>query len=158
MAFSMQATVHLAATKSQVWMGLNDQEVLAACIPGCKSLEKKGATSFAAVVQMKIGPITANFKGSVELTDLDPPNSYRIQGQGDAGLAGSARGGALVSLKETPDGCTLTYAVDAAISGKIAQLGSRLIDGVAKKLADQFFGNFVAFVTRDKTAAATSVA
>jgi uncharacterized protein len=98
---------------------------------------------------MKIGPVSATFKGKVQLLDLDPPNGYRIEGEGQGGIAGFAKGGADVALADIPEGTRMTYAVEAQVGGKIAQLGSRLIDGVAKKLADQFFTRFAAAVRGD---------
>lgn len=145
MAMTMKGEVALPASKETVWAKLNDPEVLKACIPGCQSLEKNGDTSFSAVVKLKVGPVGATFKGSVDLTDLDPPNGYKISGQGEGGVAGFAKGGAQVRLLDPPEGetgCVLAYDVEANVGGKIAQLGARLIDGVAKKTADQFFSNF----------------
>ena len=145
MAMTMKGAVALPADRETVWAKLNDPEVLKACIPGCQSLDKTSDTSFSAVVKLKVGPVGATFKGNVELTDLDPPNSYKISGQGEGGVAGFAKGGARVELTDPPEGeqgCTLNYDVEANVGGKIAQLGARLIDGVAKKTADQFFTNF----------------
>ncbi len=145
MAMTMTGEVALPATRETVWVKLNDPAVLKACIPGCEILDKTSETGFSAVVKLKIGPVSATFKGSVELSDLDPPNGYRISGQGEGGVAGFAKGGATVHLTDAPDGaegCVLSYNVEANVGGKIAQLGARLIDGVAKKTADQFFNNF----------------
>jgi hypothetical protein len=134
--------VTLPADRPRVWAMLNDPEVLKAAIPGCQSLEKTSETSFSAVVKIKIGPVGASFKGKVQLSDIDPPNGYTIGGEGEGGIAGFANGGATVQLSDAPEGGTLLkYDVQANVGGKIAQLGSRLIDGVAKKLADQFFAN-----------------
>jgi carbon monoxide dehydrogenase subunit G len=143
MAMTMKGEVALSADKQTVWAKLNDPEVLKACIPGCQTLDKTGENGFSAVVKVKVGPVSATFKGSVELTDLDPPNGYRISGQGEGGIAGFAKGGAKVSLADAEGGGTLlSYDVEANVGGKIAQLGARLIDGVAKKNADQFFASF----------------
>ncbi len=142
MAMKMQGAVELPASREAVWAKLNDPEVLKACIPGCQSLEMTSATSFQAVVKVKIGPVSATFRGKVNLSDLDPPNGYRISGEGEGGIAGFAKGGATVALAEAGAGTKLSYDVDAQIGGKLAQLGSRLIDGVAKKLADEFFVKF----------------
>lgn len=143
MAMTMQGEVSLPAEKSVVWAALNDAESLKACIGGCQSLEKTSDTSFAAVVKLKIGPVSATFKGAVQLTEMDPPNGYHIIGEGEGGIAGFAKGGAVVKLTDIDGGGTLlTYNVEANVGGKIAQLGSRLIDGVAKKQADDFFQNF----------------
>jgi carbon monoxide dehydrogenase subunit G len=143
MAMTMTGEVVLPADKQTVWEKLNDPEVLKACIPGCQALEKTSDTSFVATAKIKVGPVSATFKGAVNLTDMDPPNGYRISGQGEGGVAGFAKGGANVSLSEVPEGGTkLSYDVEANIGGKLAQLGARLIDGVAKKMADEFFKNF----------------
>lgn len=146
MAMTMKGEVTLPADKQVVWVKLNDPEVLKACIPGCQSLEKTSDTSFAAVAKIKVGPVSATFKGAVDLTEIDPPNGYRISGSGDGGVAGFAKGGARVALTDAPGGCVLSYDVEANVGGKLAQLGGRLIDGVAKKMADQFFSNFAAAV------------
>src|SRR5690606_18105414 len=121
----------------------NDPEVLAASIPGCESLEKKSDTELVAVVTLKIGPIKAKFQGAVELKNLKPPHSYTIQGEGKGGIAGFAKGGADVTLKEDgADATILTYTAKADVGGKMAQLGSRLINSTSKKLAGQFFDTF----------------
>lgn len=145
MAMTMKGEVTLHADRNTVWAKLNDPEALKAAIPGCQDLEKIGDTAFRATVKLKVGPVSATFKGSVELTDIDPPNGYRIVGQGEGGIAGFAKGGARVRLHDIPDSpesCKLEYEVEAEVGGKIAQLGSRLINGVASKTADQFFSNF----------------
>jgi carbon monoxide dehydrogenase subunit G len=145
MAMTMTGSTTLPADRAKVWAMLNDPAVLKACIPGCQSLEKTSETSFAAVAKVKIGPVSATFKGAVQLSDLDPPNGYTISGEGEGGIAGFAKGGAKVRLtdaEDAPGSTVLTYDVQANVGGKIAQLGSRLIDGVAKKMADQFFANF----------------
>ena len=145
MAMTMKGEVALPADKETVWAKLNDPEIQKACIPGCQTLDKTGENGFTAVVKLKVGPVGATFKGSVELTDLDPPNGYRISGQGEGGVAGFAKGGATVRLLDPAEGetgCILSYDVEANVGGKIAQLGARLIDGVAKKTADQFFTAF----------------
>jgi carbon monoxide dehydrogenase subunit G len=147
MAMTMKGEVSLPAARQTVWEKLNDPEVLKACIPGCQTLERTENGGFSAVVKLKVGPVSATFKGNVELTDLDPPNGYRIQGQGEGGIAGFAKGGAQVTLTDAEGGGTLlSYDVEANVGGKIAQLGARLIDGVAKKNADQFFATFAEIV------------
>lgn len=146
MAMTMTGEVTLPADRPKVWAMLNDAEVLKACIPGCQSLEKTSDTSFVAVAKVKIGPVGASFKGEVQLSDIDPPNGYTISGKGEGGIAGFANGGAKVQLSDAPEGTLLKYDVTANVGGKIAQMGSRLIDGVAKKMADQFFSNFAAAV------------
>jgi carbon monoxide dehydrogenase subunit G len=142
MAMKMSGEVVLAADKSTVWTRLNDAETLKASIPGCESLEKLSDTEMQAVAKIKIGPVSARFKGKINLSDVDAPNSYRISGQGDGGIAGFAKGGANVRLADGDGGTRLSYDVDAQVGGKIAQLGGRLIDSTAKKLADEFFANF----------------
>jgi uncharacterized protein len=146
MAMIMDGQVQLPASREAVWAKLNDPEVLKVCIPGCESLEKLSDVEFQAVAVTKIGPVKARFKGKVKLTDLDAPNSYRISGEGDGGVAGFAKGGANVALSEQDGGTLLAYHVEAQIGGKLAQLGQRLVNGVAKKLADQFFEKFAAAV------------
>jgi carbon monoxide dehydrogenase subunit G len=144
MAMTMTGEVTLPAERPKVWALLNDPEKLKSAIPGCQSLEKTGENGFTAVVKMKIGPVSATFKGKVELSDIVPLVGYTIKGEGEGGIAGFAKGGAKVSLVDAPDGTLLRYEVEATVGGKIAQLGSRLIDGVAKNMADKFFANFVA--------------
>jgi carbon monoxide dehydrogenase subunit G len=146
MAMTMTGEVQLPASRETVWAKLNDPETLKACIPGCEELNQLSDTEFEAVAVNKIGPVKAKFKGKVTLSDLDPPNGYKISGQGDGGVAGFAKGGATVALTDKDGGTLLTYNVEAQIGGKLAQLGQRLINGAAKKLADQFFENFAAAV------------
>lgn len=148
MAMTMNGEVLLPAAKDVVWAKLNDPEVLKACIPGCDQLNKDDETHFSAVVKIKLGPVKATFRGKVELVDLDPPNGYRIQGEGEGGIAGFAKGGAKVALSEAEAGQTLLrYDVEAQVGGKLMQLGARLIDSVSKKLADEFFANFAKAVS-----------
>jgi carbon monoxide dehydrogenase subunit G len=132
----------IPAPREKVWEALNDPEVLKASIPGCESLEKLSPTEMAAIAAVKIGPIAARFNGRVHLSDIDPPNAYRISGEGQGGVAGFAKGGANVRLKDEAGLTLLTYAVQAQVGGKIAQLGARLIDASAKQMADQFFDRF----------------
>jgi carbon monoxide dehydrogenase subunit G len=136
----------IAAPREKVFAALNDQAVLQACIPGCESLEKTSDTEMKAKVRMRIGPVSASFSGKVTLSDIDPPNGYRISGEGQGGAAGFAKGGAVVTLREDAGETLLNYNVDAQVGGKIAQVGARLIDGTAKKLADEFFGKFATMV------------
>lgn len=138
----MSGTRELAAPQAEVWQKLNDVDVLKRCIPGCESLERTGANDLKATVAVKIGPVSARFNGAVTLSDLDPPNGYRISGSGSGGVAGSAKGGANVRLKPLGTGTELSYEADADVSGKIAQLGGRLIDATASSLANQFFDRF----------------
>jgi uncharacterized protein len=143
MAMTMRGEVQLGASREAVWAKLNDPEVLKACIPGCEELERTEDNSgFRAAAKMKVGPVSARFKGKVALSDLDPPNGYKISGEGEGGVAGFAKGGATVALAEKDGGTLLTYDVEAQIGGKLAQLGQRLVNGAAKKLADEFFANF----------------
>ncbi len=132
----------IAAPRDKVFAALNDAAVLQACIPGCESLEKLSETEMTAKVRLRIGPVSAAFSGKVTLSDLDPPNGYKISGEGQGGVAGFAKGGAAVKLAEEGGETVLTYDVDAQVGGKIAQVGARLIQGTARKLADQFFGKF----------------
>jgi uncharacterized protein len=143
MALVIEGEETIAAPIAKVWAGLNDAEVLKACIPGCQSLEKKSDTDMAATVVLKIGPIKATFAGEVTLKNLKPPHSYTIAGEGKGGIAGFAKGGADVTLTETgPNETVLKYAAKADVGGKIAQLGSRLISSTSKKLAGEFFSSF----------------
>ena len=137
----------IPASRETVWAALNDPDMLKACIPGCEELEKRSHTEFLARVATRIGPVSARFSGRVTLTELDPPNGYRISGEGEGGVAGFAKGGAVVKLEEVVGGTKLSYDVEAQIGGKLAQLGGRLVNGVAKKMADEFFANFAKAVT-----------
>jgi carbon monoxide dehydrogenase subunit G len=142
MAMVMTGEQQLAAPREKVWAMLNDPAVLKTCIPGCESLETIGENEFQAIATNRIGPVKARFKGKVRLSDMDPPNGYRISGEGDGGIAGFAKGGATVKLTPKDGGTLLTYNVEAQIGGKLAQLGQRLVNGAAKKLADDFFAKF----------------
>jgi uncharacterized protein len=146
MAMTMNGEVQLAAPRDVVWAKLNDAEVLKQCIPGCEELNKTSDTEFNAVATIKIGPVKARFKGRVQLSDMDPPNGYKISGEGEGGVAGFAKGGAVVKLSDKDGGTLLRYDVESQIGGKLAQLGQRLVQGTAKKLADDFFNKFVAAV------------
>jgi uncharacterized protein len=149
----MSDSQRIPASKEKVWAALNDPAVLKQCIPGCQSLEMSSPTEMTATVVIRIGPVKATFGGKVTLSDLDPPNSYRIMGEGAGGVAGFAKGGATVKLtSESADVTMLQYDVDAQIGGKLAQLGGRLIDSTAKKLAGEFFAAFA-----DAVAAAQAV-
>ena len=137
MAVTMAGQETLPAARPEVWALLNDPAVLKTCIPGCESLEKTGENGYAAVAKVKIGPVAATFRGKVQLSDITPNVGYTIAGEGEGGVAGFAKGAAKVSLADTSGGGTLLrYDVEAQVGGKIAQLGSRLIDGVAKSMAD----------------------
>jgi len=133
----------IAAPRQHVWDALNDPDVLKQCIPGCQTVEKTSPASFSAVVVAKVGPVKAKFTGEVTLSELNPPNSYKISGEGKGGAAGFAKGGAEVSLKDAEGGgTTLNYMVNAQVGGKLAQIGSRLIDSTSKKMAGEFFKTF----------------
>lgn len=139
----MTDSQRIAAPREKVWEALNDPDVLKAAIPGCEELIKHSDTELEAKVKLKVGPVKATFGGKVTLNDLDPPNGYTIEGEGSGGVAGFARGGAKVRLEE--DGAEATilhYEVDAKVGGKLAQLGARLIDSTAKRLAGEFFSAF----------------
>ena len=137
----------ILAPKDQVWAALNDPQILQRCIPGCQSLEMTSPTEMAATVVIKIGPVKATFGGKVTLSDLDPPNGYRITGEGSGGVAGFAKGGARVRLEAgSAEVTVLHYEVDVEIGGKLAQLGARLIDSTARKLAGEFFSAFGAAI------------
>src|SRR5271166_229585 len=132
----------IEAPRQTVWQALNDPVVLKASIPGCETLEKLSDTDMKATAAVKIGPIAARFSGTVHLSDLDPPNSYTIGGEGQGGVAGFAKGGAKVRLEDAGQATLLRYEVHAQVGGKIAQLGARLIDAAAKQMADAFFDRF----------------
>lgn len=135
-------TRHIKADPAHVWAAILDPVVLQACIPGCKSMEGSTAEGYTAVVVQKVGPVSATFTGVVTLSDIVEGKSLRISGEGKGGPAGHAKGGADVTLEAQDGGTILTYAVKANVGGKLAQLGSRIIDGFAKKLADEFFTRF----------------
>ena len=150
----MTGTRRIPAPRQRVWEALNDPVILKASIPGCESLEKLSDTEMKATAAIKIGPISARFTGKVQLTDLDPPNSYNIGGEGQGGVAGFAKGGANVRLSDEAQGITLlSYDVKAQVGGKIAQLGARLIDASAKQMADAFFDRFTAQVATPEAVA-----
>jgi carbon monoxide dehydrogenase subunit G len=141
----MHATRTIAADRNAVWAALNDPEVLKACIPGCSELTGSPEAGFEATVTQKVGPVKATFKGAVTLTDVVPGTSYTISGEGKGGVAGFAKGAAQVALSDAEGGGTnLHYDVEAKVGGKLAQLGSRLVDSFAQKMADQFFERFQA--------------
>jgi uncharacterized protein len=146
MAMNMNGQVQLSASPKTVWDKLIDPDVLKSCIPGGEQFDRISENEFQAVATVKVGPVKARWKGKVRLSDLDPPNSYRISGEGEGGAAGFAKGGAKVSLAEKDGGTVLTYDVEAQIGGKLAQLGQRLINSAAKKTADDFFERFAAAV------------
>lgn len=139
----LHASRHIAADRQAVWAALNDPQVLKACIPGCEELTGTPEEGFEATVKQKVGPVRATFKGGVTLSDVVPGEGYTIAGEGKGGVAGFAKGAAKVHLADHAEGGTeLTYDVEAKVGGKIAQLGSRLVDSFATKMADQFFERF----------------
>ncbi|WP_114286824.1 CoxG family protein [Candidatus Halocynthiibacter alkanivorans] len=140
----LDGTYTLDASPQQVWDALFDRDVLEKSIPGCTELLQISPTTFSAVVKLKIGPVSAKFKGDVELSDIVPLKSCTLAGKGNGGIAGFAKGSARITLEETPEGTTLTYTAEAAIGGKIAALGSRLVKAASRKLADEFFSKFSA--------------
>jgi carbon monoxide dehydrogenase subunit G len=154
----MTGEFRIPASRQRVWEGLNDPQVLKQCIPGCQTIEKVSDTEFAAKVLAQVGPVKANFAGKVTLSDLDPPQSYTIAGEGSGGVAGFAKGSAKVNLAEDGGATVLNYVVQAHVGGKLAQIGSRLIDSVARKMAENFFSRFVAAVAPEQAAAATVAA
>lgn len=154
----MSGEYKINASREKVWAALNDPEILKQSIPGCEQIDQQSETEMTAQVTAKVGPVKAKFSGAVQLTDLDPPKSYRISGEGKGGAAGFAKGGANVMLEEDGDGTLLKYEVDAQVGGKLAQLGARLIDGTAKKMASQFFENFAAAVESGNESASETAA
>lgn len=147
----------VAAPREKVFAALNDVSVLKSCIPGCESLEKTSDNEMTAKVRLRIGPVSASFTGKVTLSDIDPPNGYKISGEGQGGVAGFAKGGAVVTLREDGADTILNYDVDAQVGGKIAQVGARLITGTARKLADEFFGKFANTINDPSPAAVAGI-
>jgi carbon monoxide dehydrogenase subunit G len=143
----MTGEQRIPAPKQVVWDALNDVDALKASIPGCEEVEKKSDTEFSAKVKLAVGPVKARFNGEVTLSDIDPPNGYTLSGQGSGGAAGFGKGEAKVTLHEDGGETVITYTAHATVGGKLAQIGQRLIDATAKKLAGQFFENFAAYVT-----------
>jgi carbon monoxide dehydrogenase subunit G len=139
----------IPASQQTVWEALNDADMLRACLPGCETLEKVSDTEMTAKITTKIGPVKATFTGDVTLSDLNPPNGYKLSGEGQGGAAGFASGSASVNLSEQDGGTLLRYEVEARVGGKLAQIGSRLIDSVTKKLAAQFFTSLVEKLSPD---------
>jgi len=150
----MSGSQIIQAPRKAVWKGLNNPKVLQQSIPGCESIEASSPTQMSAKVVLKIGPVKAAFKGSVTLSDIKAPESYRISGKGEGGFAGFASGGATVKLTaNSPSETLMEYDVDAQVGGKIAMLGSRLVDSTAQSIANQFFDKFAAMVKKDAAAA-----
>ena len=154
----MTGEYRIPAPRETVWRALNDPEVLKRSIPGCEDLQKTSDTEMTAKVAAKVGPVSAKFSGKVTLSDINPPVSYKISGEGQGGVAGFAKGGAEVKLEEEGAETVLRYKATAQVGGKLAQIGSRLIDSTAKKMADQFFGKFVQEVSAAQPAAAAPAA
>jgi uncharacterized protein len=154
----MKGEYRIPAPREKVWEALNDPEVLKACIPGCESLEMTSPTQMSAAVTAKVGPVKAKFKGEVTLENLNPPEGYSIVGEGKGGVAGFAKGGADVHLEADGDETILTYEAKAQVGGKLAQLGSRLIDSTARKMAEDFFGKFSAMVGGEDAAGTDGMA
>ena len=142
MTMELDGTQILRAPRMAVWRALNDPEVLKACIPGCRELSGSPHDGFEATVTQKVGPVRATFKGSIELSEVNEPESYTISGQGKGGAAGFAKGSAKVRLVEVEGGTELGYEVEARVGGKLAQIGSRIVSGVARKLTKEFFERF----------------
>ena len=147
----LRGSTLISASQARVWDALNDPQVLKDCIPGCESMTQTEDNTYDAVAMAKLGPVKAKFSGRIILSDIDPPNSYRISGEGSGGSAGFAKGGAQVQLSPEGENTLLSYNVDATVGGKIAQVGQRLIDSAAKKMADDFFENFNRRVSTDQT-------
>ena len=144
----LSGTYQINLEKQKVWEALNDPEILKKAIPGCEEFKKNSETEFTATATNKIGPFNASFTGDIELKDLNPPNSYKITGSGNSPV-GFANGEAIVTLEDFDGGTKLNYVVEANVGGKIAQVGSRLIDMTAKKMADIFFGKFSELISSE---------
>lgn len=138
----MQGSRPLAVTQQQAWEALNDPEVLKVCIPGCEKIEATGENQYAVTNAIKVGPVSARFNGKIALAEINPPSSYTLSFEGNGGAAGFGKGTAKVTLAPLESGCELGYTVHATVGGKIAQVGQRLIDGVAKSMAEDFFKRF----------------
>ncbi len=149
----MSDEIRIEASRERVFAALNDPEILRQAIPGCEQLERISETELTATVQAKVGPVKARFQGAVELSDINPPESYTISGKGKGGAAGFAEGTARVTLRDDDGGTILAYQVEANVGGKLAQIGARLIEGTSKKLAGEFFEAFAALVQADTVTA-----
>jgi carbon monoxide dehydrogenase subunit G len=149
----MTGEYRIPAPRQKVWDALNDPEILKQAIPGCETITKHSDTEMSATVRAKVGPVSARFGGKVTISDRDPPNSYKIMGEGTGGPAGFAKGGATVKLTDDGDSTKLAYTVEANVGGKLAQIGSRLIDATARQMADNFFSKFATIVASSAAAA-----
>jgi carbon monoxide dehydrogenase subunit G len=147
----------IPAPQRAVWDALNDPQMLKACVPGCESIERSGDNEYQVLMVARVGPVSAKFKGRLALSDIQPPNSYSISFEGQGGAAGFAKGGAQVRLTPDGDGTRLGYDVKASVGGKLAQIGSRLVDAAAKKVADDFFKNFNQKVAAAQTEGDTTI-
>ena len=154
----MTGEYRIAAPRQKVWDALNDPEILKQAIPGCETITKHSDTEMSATVRAKVGPVSARFGGKVTISDRDPPTSYRISGEGTGGPAGFAKGGATVSLRDDNGETVLSYKVDANVGGKLAQIGSRLIDATARQMADNFFSKFAQVVVSSNPPPSASAA
>jgi carbon monoxide dehydrogenase subunit G len=152
----MHGELRIPASRAEVWEKLNDAETLKSCIPGCETIEKLSDTEFTAKVVARVGPVKASFLGKVTLTDLNPPESYTITGEGTGGVAGFAKGSAKVSLDDAGAETVLRYGVQAQVGGKLAQIGSRLIDATSRKMADEFFNRFLGVMSPPEAGTAAS--
>lgn len=148
----------LALPREQVWEALNDPAVLKQCVPGCEAFEPDGDNAYKVVMTASVGPVKAKFNGALTLSDIEPPVSYRLAFTGSGGAAGFGKGSAQVALATVDAGTSLTYSVQAQVGGKLAQIGARLIDGVAKKMADEFFARFTRVVAGPPDASASDAA
>ena len=142
----MRGEYQIAAGRETVWAALNDPSILQSCLEGCESFDKISDTDFKAKMTTRVGPIRTKFACTIQLSDLDPPNAYTLSGQGDGGASGHARGTVKVSLTESDGATVLGYTVDASLRGKIGQMGARVVDNVARSMADKFFGKLSAMV------------
>ncbi len=142
----MSGSHRIEAGRDAVWAALNDPDILRQCIPGCEEVVRQSDTEMTAKVVAKVGPVSAKFAGKVTLSDLDPPNGYTITGEGSGGAAGFGKGGATVTLADDGGATLLTYTAKAQVGGKLAQIGSRLVDATARKMAEEFFARFTRIV------------
>lgn len=147
---------NISANQDQVWQALNDPQILKKCIAGCESIEKTGDNELAVRVVAVVGPVRAKFQGHIVLSDLAPPSSYKLTFEGQGGMAGFAKGSAVVSLQPEGQGTLLSYVVTSQVGGKLAQVGSRLIEGAARKVADDFFSTFEGILKGSDSAAGES--